>query len=93
VGPGPGFEVEERLRAKRATDAARAMGLEMDFGAGAAAEGESTEGSEVELNAEEVRKKLREVKKRLRQRDNGGLRHAAVTHLLLLDFAPSQPLR
>jgi hypothetical protein len=79
--------MEERLRAKRATDAARAMGLEMDFGAGGAAEGESTEGSEVELNAEEVRKKLREVKKRLRQRDNGASRHASAILLSPLDIA------
>jgi hypothetical protein len=80
--PGPSVqstkstgEVEERLRVRRATDAARAMGLDMDFGSGEDAESVGSEGS---LSDGAVRHRLREVKRQLRRRDNGEIAEARV---------------
>lgn len=58
--------MEEQLRARRAADAAKAIGLDMDFGASG-----GEEDSELEEDEEELRRRLRSVRKRLRQRDKG----------------------
>ncbi|KAK4687516.1 hypothetical protein P7C73_g2593, partial [Tremellales sp. Uapishka_1] len=68
--PRPDSEdsTEDRLRARRATDAARSMGLEVDFGL---ADDEGVDaGSEGELGEAEMRMKLREMRRQLKQRDN-----------------------
>jgi hypothetical protein len=59
---------EENMRARRATEAARAIGLDMDFGASNSG---GEEDSELEEDEEELRRRLRSVRKRLRQRDKG----------------------
>lgn len=61
------WEQEEQLRARRATEAARAIGLDMDFGANSGGD----EDSELEEDEAELRRRLRSVRKRLRQRDKG----------------------
>lgn len=59
---------EEGLRQRRAADAAKAMGLDIDFGSGtASASGEESE----DLTGSEVKRQLKNVRRRLRQRDNG----------------------
>lgn len=62
---------EEALRLKRATEAAKAMGLDIDFGmsSNASASGDESD----DLPGSEVKRKLRDVKHQLKQRDQGKL--------------------
>lgn len=59
--------MEDKLRQRRATDAAKAIGLDIDFGASASDSGEESEG----LSDTDAKQRLKSVRKRLRQRDNG----------------------
>jgi len=61
----------ERSRIRRATDAARAMGLEVDYGtSGSESRGWVTEDAET-VSAEAMRIRLVEMKRQLKRRDNG----------------------
>jgi hypothetical protein len=61
---------EERLRARRATDAARAIGLNVDFEESDGEQG----GSEGDLSPGEMRAKLKDMKRHLMHRNNGKCR-------------------
>lgn len=63
--------IEERLRARRATDAAKAMGLEVDFGTSGSEAREWEASSEGDVSEHTLRMKLLEMKKQLRRRDTG----------------------
>lgn len=62
---------EERSRIRRATDAARVMGLEVDFGASGSESREWSMGSEDDLSEDTLRAQFMEMKRKLRRRDNG----------------------
>lgn len=68
-----GSRLEERLRARRATDAAKAMGLEVDFGTSGSEARERTMDSEEDLSENTMRIRLLEMKRQLRRRDTGDL--------------------
>ncbi|KAK8866006.1 hypothetical protein IAR55_001157 [Kwoniella newhampshirensis] len=79
------LQVEEHLRARRATDAARAIGLDVDFGLGQnlKVNVEEEMGSEEELDESAVRDRLREVKWLLKRRDSELLMAAEVAYRAL----------
>jgi hypothetical protein len=62
-------EEEEILRRKRATDAAKALGLAMQSSPSMSTDGSTEEGMDVE----EIRIQLRQMRRRLRTRDRGEL--------------------
>lgn len=70
-------KTEERLRDRRAKDAAKSIGLDMDFGEGTDLETDRDEnasgsGSEMEdLTPKEVRRRLREMRRTIKRRENG----------------------
>ena len=61
---------EEKLRVQRAADAAKALGLNMDFETGSTRSVASS-GSEGSLNQGSMRSKLREMKRQMRRREKG----------------------
>lgn len=63
-------DAEERSRIRRAADAARAIGLDLDFGVSNSG---GEDDSELEEDEEVLRQRLRSVRRRLRQRDKGEL--------------------
>ncbi|RXK37562.1 hypothetical protein M231_05187 [Tremella mesenterica] len=76
----PADTMEERLRMRRATDAAKALGLDMEFGFDTEP---GTPSSEIGLTEDEIKAKLSEAKRLLKRRDNELLMAARVADQVL----------